>query len=172
MDPDPVGSASLSSIQRPLSGSVSIQTKCNAKKMIFPSRFQNTVQNIEKVDLIWPDSTFNCGYMDPSKWHRPFCLSPVLPGGRGHPQITQNRPYQKIICGEKLVNWWRWKWPWVAIRWCDTNLGKFRKFVCLFQKWRTEIKKWQNPSPNIMFFCCFLLLLCFEMSCSSKFFHR
>jgi hypothetical protein len=28
---------------------------------------------------------------------------PVLPGGRGHRQITQIRPYKKIICGEKLV---------------------------------------------------------------------
>jgi hypothetical protein len=28
---------------------------------------------------------------------------PVLPGGRGHRQITQNRPYKKIICGEKLM---------------------------------------------------------------------
>jgi hypothetical protein len=27
----------------------------------------------------------------------------VLPGDRGHRQITQNRPYQKIICCEKLV---------------------------------------------------------------------
>jgi len=26
-----------------------------------------------------------------------------LPGGRGHRQITQNRPYKNIICGEKLV---------------------------------------------------------------------
>ena len=29
--------------------------------------------------------------------------SSVLPGGRGHRQITQNRPYKKIICGEKLM---------------------------------------------------------------------
>ncbi len=27
----------------------------------------------------------------------------VLPGGRGHRQITQNRPYKKIISGGKLV---------------------------------------------------------------------
>jgi hypothetical protein len=27
----------------------------------------------------------------------------VLPGSRDHLQITQNRPYKKIICGEKLV---------------------------------------------------------------------
>jgi hypothetical protein len=27
----------------------------------------------------------------------------VLPGGRGHRQITQNRPCQKIICGGKFV---------------------------------------------------------------------
>jgi hypothetical protein len=27
----------------------------------------------------------------------------VLPGGRGHRQINQIRPYKKIICGEKLV---------------------------------------------------------------------
>jgi hypothetical protein len=35
-----------------------------------------------------------------------YYLSPkasVLPGGRGHRQITQIRPYKKIICGEKLV---------------------------------------------------------------------
>jgi hypothetical protein len=33
----------------------------------------------------------------------PGGVSPVLPGGRGHRQITQIRPYKKIICGEKLV---------------------------------------------------------------------
>ncbi len=27
-----------------------------------------------------------------------------------------------------MRNWWGWKWPWVAIRWCDTNLVKFRIF--------------------------------------------
>ena len=35
-----------------------------------------------------------------------ICIPPhisVLPGGRGHRQITQNRPYKNIICGEKLV---------------------------------------------------------------------
>jgi hypothetical protein len=36
------------------------------------------------------------------KRFRSLC-TPVLPGGRGHRQITQIRPYKKIICGEKLV---------------------------------------------------------------------
>jgi hypothetical protein len=46
---------------------------------------------------------------------------PVLPGGRGHRQITQNRPYKKIICGEKLM---AVKVAVSAIRCCDTNLVK------------------------------------------------
>jgi hypothetical protein len=41
----------------------------------------------------------------------------VLPGGRGHRQITQ-----KIICGEKLVA------VKVAVS-ANKNLVKFRKFV-------------------------------------------
>jgi hypothetical protein len=81
----------------------------------------------------------------------------VLSGGRGHRQITQNRPDKKSFA---VKNWWWWKWPWVTIRCCDTNLVEYRKFVsCWIQKWRAEIKKWQNPSPNIMFFvfyCCAL----------------
>jgi hypothetical protein len=35
-----------------------------------------------------------------------FEVYPVLPGGRGHRQITQNRPYKKTFCGGilKAVN--------------------------------------------------------------------
>ncbi len=35
----------------------------------------------------------------PNLIHYERQIPPVLPGGRGHRQITQNRPYKKIICG-------------------------------------------------------------------------
>ena len=78
----------------------------------------------------------------------------VLPGGRGHRQITQNMPYKKIMCGEKLVA------VKVAV---SSNKVLWYKFssiwkICVIfnQKRRAKIKKWLNPFPSIMFFlfCC------------------
>jgi hypothetical protein len=45
-------------------------------------------------------------------------------------------------------NWWRWKWLWVAIRWCDTNLVQFRLFVNGRGFWRMLpwmlVSTWQH----------------------------
>jgi hypothetical protein len=57
-------------------------------------RFFHTPQTFSVIAALKPDSL----------WLNSSLLSsPVLPGGRGHRQITQIRPYKKIICGEKLV---------------------------------------------------------------------
>ena len=76
----------------------------------------------------------------------------VFPGGRVHRQITQNRPWKKIICGGKLVV------VKVAVdgHWLlDSNSAKFSKFSQLFsKKLRPESKKWYNPSNNIRLYCC------------------
>ena len=40
----------------------------------------------------------------------------VLPGGRSDSRFSENLPYEKYICRDK--NWW----PYVAIKYRDTNV--------------------------------------------------
>ncbi len=73
-----------------------------------------------------------------------------------------------------MRNLCRRKWTWVARRCCDTNLVKFRKFVCNVlskngeQKYKKHITK-SLPKYNVFLF---FIVLCFEISCSGKFFDR
>jgi hypothetical protein len=55
-------------------------------------------------------------------------------------------------------NWWRWKWMWVVIRWCDTNLVQFRLFVNGRGFWRMLpwmlVSTWQHWRRGRLVLCC------------------